>query len=324
MVNKCLLVGDIGGTNARFALANQSHPGFREVAVLKCADFETSGAAIRHYLDSVGASNPDAVCLAAAGPVVDGSIKVTNNHWAVSSAALASEFDVDAIRLLNDFEAIAYSIPFMAAGDRSVIGRPQGVDLANRNFDIAILGPGTGLGKAGLTCRGGEFRPVTGEGGHVGFAPESDLQIELLQVLRDRFDRVSTERLIAGSGIENIYSALAELRGDKIGKLSAAEIFTSDSDLAAETVGLFFEILGQVAGDLALTLGAWDGVYIAGGIAVRYPEILADGRFREAFESKGRHRHIMERIPTYLITHDQPGLLGAAYCVLPLSASAMS
>ena len=145
--------------------------------------------------------------------------------------------------------------------------------------------------------------------------------MQLLEVLRARFERVSAERLVAGSGIENIYSALLELEGGGEPSLSAAEIFaaTAEFDTAAEAVRLFFEILGQVAGDLALTLGAFDGVYIAGGIAKRYPDILRDGTFRSAFKAKGRHSHIMERIPTYLITHAQPGLLGASYLAQKLA-----
>ncbi len=316
MSDTCLLVGDIGGTNARFALANRTHPGFHDVVELKCADFESPGEAIRRFLAEVGAAAPSAMCLAAAGPVVDGSIKVTNNHWTVSTAALASEFDIDAIRLANDFEAIAYSLPFLGAEDRLAIGPARGVDLSGRPFNVAVLGPGTGLGVAGLCGREDRFVPVTGEGGHVGFAPESELQLRILEVLRTRFERVSAERLVAGSGLENLFSALAEIRQSGESPLSAAGIFSAAADgsaTAAEAVDLFFEILGQVAGDVALTLGATDGVYIAGGIAKRYPEMLANGRFRSGFDGKGRHRHIMERTPTWLITHAQPGLLGASY-----------
>lgn len=315
MADKKLLIGDIGGTNARFALANQTHPGFQDVLELKCRDYETSSDAIRHYLSEVGVPAPDAICLAAAGPLIDHSIKVTNNHWNLSTASLASEFDLDAVRLVNDFEAIAYSIPFVGPEDRVAVGAPPGPDLDRRDFDVAILGPGTGLGVAGLGARDGLLFAVTGEGGHVGFAPETVRQSEILGVLRGRFERVSAERLVAGSGIENIYAALLQLDGQAPQERSAADIFAAadGSATAAEAVRLFFEILGQVAGDLALTLGAFDGVYIAGGIAKRYPDLLSEGTFRNAFMAKGRHRHIMERIPTYLITHPQPGLLGASY-----------
>ena len=323
MADKCLIVGDIGGTNARFALANQAHPGFHDLIELKCADYETSELAIRFVLGQFGVTTADAMCLAAAGPVVDGSINMTNNHWTISSEHIASEFDVDAVRLLNDFEAIAYSLPFLAAEDRSVIGVPQGVALSGRDFNVAVLGPGTGLGVAGLIGRDKRLIPITGEGGHVAFAPETELQSELLAALRSRFARVSAERLVAGIGIENIFTALADVRDETTDRLSAAEVFASagSSALAREAVDLFFEIMGQVAGDLALTMGAWDGIYIAGGIAKRYPDVLAESRFRAAFDRKGRHSHIIERVPTYLITHDQPGLLGASYLAQGLGAA---
>lgn len=324
MADKCLIVGDIGGTNARFALANHAHPGVHDVIELKCADYETSEDAIRYVLEQYGATTADAMCLAAAGPVVDGSIDVTNNHWLVSSEHLASEFDVDAVRLVNDFEAIAYSLPFLAAEDRSVIGVPQGVALSGRDFNVAVIGPGTGLGVAGLIGRDKRLIPITGEGGHVSFAPESELQSDILRVLRGRWDRVSAERLVAGSGLENIYSALTEIRGESGEALSAQGVFAAaanSSALADEAISVFFEIMGQVAGDLALTMGAWDGVYIAGGIAKRYPHVLAESLFRTAFDRKGRHSHIIERVPTYLITHDQPGLLGASYIAQELGTS---
>ena len=136
----------------------------------------------------------------------------------------------------------------------------------------------------------------------------------MLKVLRKRFARVSAERLVAGSGIENIFGALLEIRGES-GPLSAPEIFAAAGKpgAAADAVRLFFEILGQVAGDLVLTIGGFDGVFIAGGIAKRYPEVLNNGVFRSAFENKGRYREIMGRVPSYLITHEQPGLLGASH-----------
>ncbi|MBT8092457.1 MAG: glucokinase [Gammaproteobacteria bacterium] len=323
MTTPCLLIGDIGGTNARFALANSESPGFSDVLELKCADFPTADDAISHYLEATKAGTPDAVCLAAAGPVVDEHVRVTNNHWDISVAETRADFGVGPVRLLNDFAAIAYSIPFLSVDDSVNVGPHEKRLLPLDSFNIAILGPGTGLGVAGLLRRGGALVPVTGEGGHVGFAPETALQTEILNVLSKRHERVSAERLVAGSGLENIYQSLLVLRGETSAELPAPQIFAARESnvVAAEAIDLFFEILGQVAGDLALTLGAEDGVYIAGGIAKRYPELLKISRFRSAFENKGRHRHIMERIPTRLITHGQPGLLGAAYCVLELASS---
>ena len=321
MKDRCLLIGDIGGTNARFALATTDRPGFHSTLELQCEDFATADDAIRHYLTTTRVGPPDAVCLAAAGPVVDDKVKITNNHWDISAAETREDFVTEHVRLLNDFEAIAYSIPLLTETEIKTIGAHDHRALGSDDFNVAILGPGTGLGVAGLCRRGSTLVPVTGEGGHNGFAPETPLQIELLKVLADKFDRVSAERLIAGSGLMNIYKALAAIRGETRDSLTAAEIFArrDDGEIAAAAVDMFFELLGQVAGDLALTFGAVDGVYIAGGISKRYPAVLENSPFRSAFESKGRRRAFMERIPTRLITYDQPGLLGAAYCVLELS-----
>jgi glucokinase len=190
---------------------------------------------------------------------------------------------------------------------------------------VAILGPGTGLGAVGLRKHGHLFIPIAGEAGHGGFAPETQVQLEILTVLRDRFDRVSSERLVSGPGLENIHWALMRIHGEKRAHLKPAEIFDAASDnsepLAAEAVQMFFEILGQVAGDLALAFGAEDGIFIAGGIVRRYPELICSSRFRTGFERKGRYRSIMERVPTQLIMHKEPGLLGASYCALQMAGN---
>ena len=326
MTKACLLVGDIGGTNARFALADSGTPGFFDAKTFNCVDFSTAEDAIQNYLDGVGAGSPDAVCLAAAGPVVGDSIKITNNHWALDAKHLGAAFETRDVRLLNDFEAIAYSVPFLAPEDCFPIGIPRSGNLSEGDFTVAILGPGTGLGAVGLCRRAGGLFPIAGEAGHVGFAPETQVQLDVLSALRERFDRVSVERLVSGPGLENIHWALRRIRGEPQPALTAAEIFASGNDLsdprAAEAIQFFFETLGQVAGNMALALGAWDGVFIAGGISRRYPELMAASRFRSGFESKGRHRTLMEPIPTQLVTYAEPGLLGASYCAREMYVAA--
>ena len=146
MSESCLLIGDIGGTNARFALADNESPGFSQVVTLNCADYESADQAIREYLDQVGASTPEVVCLAAAGPIVEERVQFTNNHWVISSADLKQEFGIEHVKLLNDFEAIAYSVPFLAEHDRLPIGLPAPKSLHASDFMVGILGPGTGLG----------------------------------------------------------------------------------------------------------------------------------------------------------------------------------
>jgi glucokinase len=318
----CLLIGDIGGTNARFALADAASPAFSEVRTLQCGDYESADVAIKHYLDSVGAASPSVICLAAAGPIIDKRVRFTNNHWEIAADELGAEFSIEGVRLLNDFEAIAYSVPFLASDDCMPIGLPEPGPLDADHYMVGVIGPGTGLGAVGLRKYGDILLPIAGEAGHGGFAPETQVQIDILRVLRERFDRVSSERLVSGPGLENIYWALMRIHGEKRAHLSAAEIFKAAIDnsdpLAAEAVQMFFEVFGQVAGDLALTLGAEDGIFIAGGISKRYPDLLKNSGFRHGFENKGRHRSLMERVPTQLILHDQPGLLGAAYCALQL------
>lgn len=317
MAAHTMLIGDIGGTNARFALADQSAPGFSHEETLQCVDFASAEAAIRHYLDKVGGADPKVICLAAAGPEVDRQINVTNNHWVLSIDDLATAFSTDAVRLMNDFEAIAWSIPILGEDDCLPIGLPDPHRLDESGYIIGILGPGTGLGKVGLVKRGEALITLSGEAGHTGFAPETQVQLDILMMLRERFDRVSTERIVSGSGLENIYWALTRIHGEKRPQLSAADIFAraneNSESRSSEAVQVFFEGLGQVAGDFAMSLGARDGIYIAGGIAQRYPKMLANSRFRSGFESKGRHRSLMERIQTQLIIHPQPGLLGASF-----------
>ncbi len=317
MTTPRLLVGDIGGTNARFALADPKVRGFSRKKTLACEDFSTAELAIKSYLTSVQAPNPQAICFAVAGPVVDNAVRFTNNQWSIDAANLANDFGQINVALLNDFEAIAYAIPLIDEAASQDIGLPASTPLDTKRFTVGIVGPGTGLGYGGLALKDRTLVPIVGEGGHQGFAPESKVQMDILAALRERFDRVSDERLVSGPGLENIYWALCKIHNERQNELTAAEIFAASIDnrdsRAEEAVQLFFELLGQVAGNLALSIKATDGVYVAGGIAKRYPELLANSRFRVGFESKGRYRSLMEVIPTRLILHNDPGLLGASY-----------
>jgi glucokinase len=313
----CLLVGDIGGTNARFALADADAPRFSAELTLRCAEFETAELAITEYLDRSGAGQPDVICLAVAGPIVDDTVRFTNNDWSIDCRDLRTTFPSVRVQLLNDFEAIACSIPFLGQDDLAPIGLDSGTLAGRTEFTVGVLGSGTGLGVSGLLGRQGNFHPIVCEGGHAGFAPENRAQLRVLQQLREKFERVSNERLLSGPGLENIYQALCRIHDERGVPLEAPEIFrramANEDAQASEALQLFYEALGQVAGDLALVLGAWDGIYIGGGIVRRYPDLLKASGFRSGFENKGRYRSLMERIPTRLILHPQPGLLGAGY-----------
>ena len=312
MNSEACVIGDIGGTNARFALARPDRTGFTAEKAHACADFPSLKTAIEAYLLDVGLKGAGTICLAVAGPIFDGAVQFTNSHWQIAEEPLKAGFATDRVRLINDFEAIAWAIPLLSRDACHQIGEPTASDLTRDDFTIGVLGPGTGLGAAGLVRSRGFTAPLITEAGHVGFAPETPEQHELLARLQDRFERVSDERLASGAGLENIYQAFNPGEDRAIG---AAEIFdrarSGDSD-AVRSVDLFFEVLGQIAGNLALSIGAFQGIYIAGGIVQRHLDLFTASRFRSGFENKGRHRGIMARIPTLAITHRQPGLLGAS------------
>ena len=317
------LIGDVGGTNARFAFARSDAPGIEALQTLRAADFGTLLDAIRYYLDSNGVSSPDAICIAAAGPVVDGSVHFTNNSWFLTNEDLKKNFATERALIVNDFAAIAYSLPFLQKKDLMQVG-PAGLatfDLPEMTF--AVVGPGTGCGAEGLRRHGDEYLLIESEAPRCSFAPETERQFEVLSVLREKFERVTSEHLVSGPGIENVYQALAHIEGHRVKPLSSAEIFAahiaSSNLIASEAVNLFYEVLGQVAGDFALTIGAYDGVFIAGSIAQPCPALLTGSRFRESFERKGDYSRLVKPIPTSLITHVQPGLLGAAYCARTLA-----
>jgi glucokinase len=314
-LEKSLLVGDIGGTNARFAFAKTGMPGIEYEKTYQCAEFSGLVEAIQSFLDQPRLPSPEAICLAVAGPVVDGKVNFTNNPWTISVSELQKAFGMCSICLLNDFEAIAYSLPVISIDDLLPIGGQQPRPLDSSQFTVAAIGPGTGLGAVGLRKQDHHCFPIVGEASHSGFAPETREQTEILEALRGRFERVSNERLVSGPGLENLYWGLAQVHDEYFLQLSAPDILLASVDgnnyLAVKAVELFYEILGQVAGDLALALGANDGIYIAGGITQRYPLQLVNSRFRSGFENKGRHRQLMRGIPTQLILHKQPGLLGA-------------
>ena len=316
------LIADIGGTNARFALCHNHAPYFRQEKTLLCADFNTIEDAIDHYLNSqhIGADKTQQltqICFAVAGPIRNEKMRFPNNHWHIDCAQLRHRYGIDNVQLLNDFEAIAYSLLTLEEADIMPIGKTWQYSTQG-NVNFGIVGPGSGLGMAGLCQRDGHILPLVAEGGHTGFAPENSLQVEILSYLHRKLDgRVSCERLLSGPGLVNIYNALCAIHGQESSNLTAADISNAGSNhsdpICQQSMDLFFEILGQVAGDIALTLGATDGIFIGGGIMQRYPQQLANSKFRQGFENKGRHSHLLENTATWLITHKNPGLLGASF-----------
>ena len=312
--NRTLLVGDVGGTNARFALAHmiEGRPVLEHHQSFKGADHPTFLDGVRAFIDGCE-EKPTGGVIAVAGPVTDGAIDLTNSPWRVSEAELAT-LSLNPVRLINDFEALAWGAPIVPEAELGDLGGPAEGDP---HSTVAVLGPGTGFGVSALVrdARGGEMA-MPSEGGHACFAPGDAVEDEILRILRRRYDRVSIERLICGPGLLNMHRALAEIDGRETHIDDPAEItreaLEDPRSPCGATLARFCAILGAVAGDIALTTGARGGVFVAGGIAPRILPFLKASPFRERFERKGRFTDYMKAIPTRVILHPHAALLGAA------------
>lgn len=312
------LIGDIGGTNARFGLAYPGEIGYHPIATYQVADYPDFADVLSHLMSDVARlglakGSPAKACLAVAGPPHLETVSFTNSSWRFSRPLVQKQTGAESVHIINDFAAVARALPALGADDMIQIGEGH----AQSGAPKVALGPGTGLGVGALLqCSHGSPVVVTGEGGHVDFAPVTDVEAAVLKFLRARFGRVSIERLICGDGIVNIYQALANHRGQAAQFVRAADIGAAaqrgDDPLARETMAMFFSVLGASAGNAALTFGALGGVYIAGGIAPRYIDLLRLSDFRARFLAKGRFADYLSVIPTYVITHEGIGLLGAA------------
>lgn len=312
------LLADIGGTNARFALtgADASTPlrmeSVREFAV---AQFPSLADAARAYLDAEGARAQHGV-FAVAGRVDGDEARITNHPWVISRQRTQSKLGFDDVRLVNDFSAQAMAVTLLRAEDVATIG---GVDwkpdTTGADHTYAVLGPGTGLGVAGLVRRNGMTFALESEGGHTSFPPETPEEIAILERLSTQFGRVSNERLICGPGLVNVHRALSQIAGEDPGPMQPSDITAraADGDVRCmRTIDICCAVFGAVSGDLVLTLGAWDGVFLSGGLVPRLLTWLQHSGFRARFEHKGRFSPAMARVPTVAVLHPQPGLLGAA------------
>jgi glucokinase len=309
-----VLLADVGGTNVRFAIADvaASQPlradSVRRYRVVECATF---AEAARTYLASMQL-RPRRGVFAVAGPVSGDEVRMTNHPWVMSRSALLEELGFDGLRIVNDFVAMSHCLLLLGHGDTDVIGPidPPRIDVSKRQT-FAIVGPGTGLGVGSLIVDAGRFVSLPAEGGHVGFAPGDEVEIEVLRRLLPRFGRVSAERVLCGSGIVNLHRALHPDAGE--GWTPERITAEAESDPACSaTIERFCAMLGSFAGDFALAYGAWDGVWLAGGLTPKLLRRLQAGAFRERFDDKGRYRRVLEKVPTTAIVHPDAGLLGAA------------
>lgn len=309
--SSAVLVGDVGGTHARFAIVEPHLFRVEARAELPADEYQTFDAALSAYLSGLGiAQRPQAAAIGVAGPVTNGEVDFTNRDWRASEADLR-RLGFERALLINDFAAVAFSITALGTEDVRTLG-PEVEGLAGD--PITVLGAGTGFGVACLAQFRGLSLPIATEGGHISFAPQTNDEMEVARILARRFGHVSVERVLSGPGLENLHSALCELSGE-VEQLAAADI-VRHAEAGAETckaaLDMFCAIFGSVAGDLALAHGARGGVYIAGGIATKIEKHLLASSFRERFESKGRLGDYVKAIPTRLVLHEDAALFGAA------------
>lgn len=304
-----VLLADIGGTNARFAVLDDGVVG--GMAHLLVRDHATFHGALDKYLD--GLTEPDrigAAVVAVAGPVQNGRCVLTNSSWVIDERELRTAYGLSTARLINDFEAVAWSLPHLAADKLLQIGGRQPAT----GMPLVAVGPGTGLGVGVNIPHAADHIVLASEGGHATMAANSPREDAVIDHLRRRFGHVSAERVLSGSGLENLYQALAALDGLVLPHRSAAEITRDGINGTCATsraaIGMFCAMLGNVAGNLALTVGAKGGIYIAGGILRQMPDYLAASEFRARFEDKGRLRGYLEPIPAYLIIDDDVAFTG--------------
>ncbi len=312
------VVADIGGTHARFAWLTPGG-GVGPVTRLTTSDFAGFAVALEAFRDTTGGPRPARLCLAVAAPIIGDDVALTNAHWRFSIGELKKHLNLVDIVVANDYEALAMALPRLGAGDRRCIGPPAGE--GQTGAPMAVLGPGTGLGMAGLVPVEGGWATVSSECGYIGLSPLEDRELDAFCILRERYGRVSTERVLSGPGLVDLHAALAALDGRLPGETTAAAIIRSASENpqgpAAETVLMFCNLLGGLAGDIALIFLARGGVYLAGGILPRIIDILDASSFRKRFEHKGRGSHVVSGIPTFLITHESATLLGCAEMMKP-------
>ncbi len=308
------LIADVGGTNARFALLEgQEH---RDEIVLKCADYPDFVSAVEHYLKEVGAAapgkRPREGAVAIAGPITSDNIRMTNHVWQFSASRVREQLGLSRLIFLNDFTALAMALRHLPEHELEAIGGGRPVVDA----PIALIGPGTGLGVSGLIPSGAHWIPLQGEGGHATLSVMTEREIAVLRQLHQRFSHVSAERVISGPGLVNLYEAISVLDRKVPDTLTPAQITrrAGESSCARcmEAVSMFCALLGTMAGNLVLTLGALGGLYIGGGVVSHLGRLFNQSPFRDRFEDKGRYADYLGAVPVYLIKSELPAFTGLA------------
>lgn len=317
-----LLVADIGGTNARFGLVeydpakNQASGKVNYTAqqqvTLKCASYPDMASMIKACCEEFGISMPAFACLAIAGPIEHGQASMTNLNWKFSINSLRDQLGMDTLHVINDFASLAYAVPFLADDELVTLYSAK----PNPDAPIVVMGPGTGFGMAGLIPQDGNWKIIPTEGGHASFAPTNEQEINIKSYLLKEQSHVSVENILSGGGLVNLYRALAYNAGVEAKAYSPADVSTkginNEDSICREAVTTFCEVLGEVAGDKALSWGAKGGVVIGGGITPKLVNILHETHFQERYINKGPMTKYVSEIPIRLIVNDKAALVGSA------------
>jgi glucokinase len=304
-----VLLADIGGTNARFALLTGGEIG--PVEHTKVADHATIADAIAAFLTRHAATvSTEAAILGIAGPIENNRVTLTNSGWTIDAADLKKIFDFEAVHLLNDFEALAWSLPALGSSDLVSTGEQRGIIGA----PMLVVGPGTGFGASCFVPRGATSFAIVTEAGHATLPAASEREARVIDHLRQRIGHVSIERALSGHGLENLYEGVAAVDGVRVPSRDAASITKAALDgscgVSRAALDMFCSLLGAICGNLALTFGARGGVYVAGGIVPRFVDHLAKSEFRKSFESKGRFESYLRDIPTRIIIRPDASFVG--------------
>jgi len=309
-MTKYSLVGDVGGTNCRLALCALDSGDISQSKTFSGLDYDSLEAVVREYLAQQHQDVEDA-CIAIACPITGDWVAMTNHTWAFSIAEMKKNLGLQHLEVINDFTAVSMAIPMLKEDDLLQFGGKKAQD----GKPAVIYGAGTGLGVAHLIHANNQWLSLPGEGGHVDFAPNSEEEDIILEQLRTEMGHVSAERILSGPGLVNLYRAIVKSDNrvpENFKPKDVTELALADENLdCRRALSLFCVIMGRFGGNLALNMGTFGGVYIAGGIVLRFLDFFKASGFRAAFEDKGRFKDYLMDIPVFLITHDQPGLVGA-------------
>jgi glucokinase len=307
-----VLIGDIGGTNARFALVAERDGPVQTFPPIVTGDHRDIETALETTVLGHAERKPRSAIIDVAGPITGDAVPLTNAHWVLKPADIMRRTGIEDVILLNDFEALAMALTALREADLEPIGAARpGASGAK-----VVLGPGTGLGVGALVEAGGLLLPVPGEGGHVALGPAEADEFPLWANIEPEHGRISAEALLCGRGLVRLYRAVARTEGAEPAHLRPPDItgaaLGGADRIAIRTVSLYCRLLGRLAGDMALVFMARGGVYVGGGIAPRILPFLQEGEFRRAFEAKAPHQAVMATIPTWAITRDNPAMPGLA------------